>query len=124
MLAFVIRFAAIANGAVNSGYQQIHNNLDMAAKSLNSRRLEIIKRIHLPLLKPSIITALLLVFIECVKELPASLLLRPFDFETLATFTYQSASDEQLEHGALAALLIIIVSLIPIFVLSKTQRMS
>lgn len=124
ILAFVIRFAAIANGSINNGYQQIHGNLDMAAKSLHSNNTDVIKRIHLPLLKPSIITALLLVFIECVKELPASLLLRPFDFETLATFTYQYASDEQLEHGALAALLIIIVSLIPIFILSKTQRMS
>jgi iron(III) transport system permease protein len=65
-----------------------------------------------------------LVFIECVKELPASLLLRPFDFETLATYAYQFASDEQLEHGALASLMIITVSLIPIFILSKTQRMS
>lgn len=124
ILAFVIRFSAIANGSIQSGYQQISPNLDMAAKSLNSRNADIIKRIHLPLLTPSIITALLLVFIECVKELPASLLLRPFDFETLATFTYQYASDEQLEHGALAALLIITVSLIPIFILSKTQRMS
>ena len=123
ILAFVIRFSAIANGSLSNGYDMINPNLDMAAKSLNSSKSDIIKRIHLPILKPSIVTALLLVFIECVKELPASLLLRPFDFETLATFTYQYASDEQLEHGALAALLIILVSLIPIFILSKTQRM-
>ena len=124
ILAFVVRFSAIANGALQNGYQQIRPNLDSAAKSLNSNKLNIFHRIHLPLLRPSMITALLLVFIECVKELPASLLLRPFDFETLATFTYQFASDEQLEHGALAALMIIGVSLIPIFILSKTQRMS
>jgi iron(III) transport system permease protein len=123
ILAFVIRFAAIANGSVSNGYEQINQNLDLAAKSLNSKKSDLLKRIHLPLLQPSIVTALLLVFIECVKELPASLLLRPFDFETLATYTYQYASDEQLEHGALAALLIIVVSLIPIFILSKTQRM-
>lgn len=123
ILAFVIRFSAIANGSINNGYEQINPNLDLAAKSLNSTKIELFKRIHLPLLHPSIITALLLVFIECVKELPASLLLRPFNFETLATYTYQYASDEQLEHGALAALLIIAVSLIPIFILSKAQRM-
>ena len=113
ILAFVIRFSAIANGSLSNGYDMINPNLDMAAKSLNSSKSDIIKRIHLPILKPSIVTALLLVFIECVKELPASLLLRPFDFETLATFTYQYASDEQLEHGALAALLIILVALFP-----------
>lgn len=124
LLAFIIRFSAIANGSILSGYQQVNDNLDIAAKTLNASRSDIIKRIHLPLLKPSIITALLLVFIECVKELPASLLLRPFDFETLATYAYQFASDEQLEHGALASLMIISVSLIPIFILSKTQRMS
>jgi iron(III) transport system permease protein len=124
LLAFIIRFSAIANGSILSGYQQVNANLDVAAKTLNATRSDIIKRIHLPLLKPSIITALLLVFIECVKELPASLLLRPFDFETLATYVYQFASDEQLEHGALASLMIISVSLIPIFILSKTQRMS
>lgn len=124
ILAFVVRFSAIANGSVLNGYQQISPNLDVAAKSLNSSTSDIFHRIHFPLLTPSLITALLLVFIECVKELPASLLLRPFDFETLATYTYQFASDEQLEHGALAALMIIGVSLIPIFILSKTQRMS
>lgn len=123
ILAFVIRFAAIANGSILSGYQNIGPNLDMAARSLNSKNPEIFKRIHLPLIAPATLTALLLVFIECVKELPAALLLRPFDFETLSTYVYQFASDEQLEHGALAALLIIIVSLLPIAILSRTQKM-
>jgi len=124
LLAFVIRFAAIANGSVLSGYQQIPQNLDLAARSLSSHNKEVFVRIHMPLVSPAILSALLLVFIECVKELPAALLLRPFDFETLSTFVYQYASDEQLEHGALGALLIIVVSLLPIAVLSRTQRMS
>jgi len=124
ILAFVIRFAAIANGSILSGYQNIGPNLDMAARSLNSKNTEIFQRIHLPLIAPATLSALLLVFIECVKELPAALLLRPFDFETLSTYVYQFASDEQLEHGALAALLIIVVSLLPIFVLSRTQKMA
>lgn len=121
LLAFVIRFAAIANGSINSAYQQINPNLDLAARSLNSRTFRIFQRIHLPLMTPAVISALLLVFIECVKELPAAILLRPFDFETLSTYVYQFASDEQLEHGALAALLIIVVSLLPIALLARTQ---
>jgi iron(III) transport system permease protein len=124
ILAFVIRFAAIANGSILSGYEQIPANLDMAAKSLNSNKRDIFTRIHLPLMAPATLSALLLVFIECVKELPAALLLRPFDFETLSTYVYQFASDEQLEHAALGALLIIVVSLLPIAILSRTQRMS
>ena len=124
LMAFVIRFAAIANGSVHSAYEHIPPNLDLAARSLNTHSWRLFKDIHIPLITPATISALLLVFIECVKELPASILLRPFDFETLSTYVYQFASDEQLEHGALAALLIITVSLIPIFVLSRTQKMS
>jgi len=122
VLAFVIRFAAIANGSINSAYSQIHPHLDLAARTLRSRKARVFQRIHLPLIAPATLSALLLVFIECVKELPAALLLRPFDFETLSTYVYQFASDEQLEHGALAALLIIVVSLLPIALLAKTQR--
>ena len=81
------------------------------------------RKIHLPIMTPAIISAFLLVFIEVVKELPASLLLRPFDFETLATYVFQFASDEQLEHAASGALLIIIVSLLPILLLKKKKKM-
>ncbi len=124
LVAFVIRFAAISNGSVQASYHHIPPNLDLAARSLNTKSGRLFKDIHLPLITPAVISAFLLVFIECVKELPAAILLRPFDFETLSTYVYQFASDEQLEHGAAAALLIIIVSLLPIFVLSRTQRMS
>ena len=124
VLAFVIRFAAIANGSIESGYQQMSPSLDLAGKSLGSSRNGIFYRIHLPILTPVTLSASLLVFIECVKELPAALLLRPFDFETLSTFVYQYASDEQLEHVASASLLIIIVSLLPILFISRTQKMS
>ena len=124
LLAFVIRFVAIANGSIHSGYQQISPNLDLAAASLGQKTSGIFRFIHLPLIRPMALSAFLLVFIECVKELPAAILLRPFDFETLSTYVYQHASDDQLEHGALAALLIIIVSLLPIILLSRTQRMS
>lgn len=124
LMAFVIRFAAIANGSVNSAYGQVNPNLDLAARTLHSRNGRIFRRIHIPLITPAAISALLLVFIECVKELPAAILLRPFDFETLSTYVYQFASDEQLEHGALAALFIIVVSLLPIALLAYTSARS
>ncbi|MFT5594003.1 MAG: iron(III) transport system permease protein [Oceanicoccus sp.] len=124
LFAFVLRFLAIANGSIHSGYQQISPNLDLAGASLGKNPSSIFRLIHLPLIRPMALSAFLLVFIECVKELPAAILLRPFDFETLSTYVYQHASDDQLEHGALAALLIIIVSLLPIVLLSRTQRMS
>lgn len=123
ILAFVIRFAAISNGSIQAAYQRIPNNLDDASKLLKASKIKTFGKIHLPIMSPAILSAFLLVFIECVKELPASLLLRPFDFETLATYVYQFASDEQLEHAASAALLIILVSLIPILLLSRSQKM-
>lgn len=123
ILAFVIRFSAISNGSIQAAYKQMPANLDDASALLQASRLTTFRKIHLPLMRPAVITAFLLVFIECVKELPASLLLRPFDFETLATFVYQYASDEQLEHAASGALLIIIVSLLPIVLLSRSQKM-
>jgi len=123
IMAFVIRFAAISNGSIQSAYQHMPANLDAASQILGANRSETFTRIHWPLLRPAIISSLLLVFIECVKELPASLLLRPFDFETLATYVFQYASDEQLEQAALGALLIIVISLLPIVFLSRSQKM-
>lgn len=123
ILAFVIRFAAISNGSIQAAYQHMPANLDSASQILGASRGRTFQKIHWPLLKPAVVSALLLVFIECVKELPASLLLRPFDFETLATFVFQYASDEHLEHAALGALLIVAVSLLPIALLSRTQKM-
>lgn len=123
ILAFVIRFAAISNGSIQAAYERIATNLDDASTLLKASKIKTFICIHLPIMRPAIMTAFLLVFIECVKELPASLLLRPFDFETLATYVFQFASDEQLEHAASAALLIVLVSLIPILLLSRSQKM-
>ena len=123
ILAFVIRFSAISNGSIQSVYKQMPTNLDSASTMLKASRFKTFHKIHLPIMRPALISAFLLVFIECVKELPASLLLRPFDFETLATYVYQFASDEQLEHAASSALLIIVVSLLPILLLSRSQKM-
>lgn len=123
VMAFVIRFSAISNGSIQAAYKQMPSNLDDASTSLKAGRFKTFRKIHLPMMTPAIVTAFLLVFIEVVKELPASLLLRPFDFETLATYVFQFASDEQLEHAASGALLIIIVSLLPILLLNRSQKM-
>jgi iron(III) transport system permease protein len=123
ILAFVIRFSAISNGSIQAAYKQMPTNLDAASTMLKASRFKTFHKIHLPIMRPALITAFLLVFIECVKELPASLLLRPFDFETLATYVYQFASDEQLEHAASSALLIVVVSLLPILLLTRNQKM-
>ncbi|MGK0249728.1 MAG: iron(III) transport system permease protein [Oleispira sp.] len=123
ILAFVIRFAAISNGSIQAAYKQMPTNLDAASTMLKASRFKTFRKIHLPIMRPALISAFLLVFIECVKELPASLLLRPFDFETLATYVYQFASDEQLEHAASSALLIVVVSLLPILLLTRNQKM-
>jgi iron(III) transport system permease protein len=123
ILAFVIRFSAISNGSIQAAYKQMPTNLDSASTMLKASRFKTFRKIHLPIMRPALISAFLLVFIECVKELPASLLLRPFDFETLATYVYQFASDEQLEHAASSALLIVVVSLLPILLLTRNQKM-
>ncbi|RLV58046.1 iron ABC transporter permease [Parashewanella curva] len=122
IMAYVVRFSAIANGSVQSAYEQIPRHQDDAARMLGASRFKVFKDINLPQLRPAVFTAFLLVFIECIKELPASLLLRPFDFETLSTYVYQYASDEQLEHAALGALLIIAVSMLPLLLLHRQNK--
>lgn len=114
VIALTTRFAAVANGAISSGLKQIPANLDLAPASLGANLKTTITKVHLPLLKSSILGAWLLVFVETMKELPAVLLLRPFNFETLSTQVYQLISDEMLEQGALGAILIVLFGLFPI----------
>jgi len=121
VFALMVRFAAIANGAINSGIEQIPASLDFAPASLGLSLKESLPKVHLSLLKPSILVAWLLVFVEAMKELPAVLLLRPFNFETLSTQIYQLISDERLEQGALGALLIVLFGLLPIVYLNKKE---
>jgi iron(III) transport system permease protein len=94
--------------------------MDMAARSLGHGPLATLVRVHLPLIKGGLLTAALVVFVDCMKELPATLILRPFNFDTLATHVYQYASDELLEESALAALMIVAAGLIPVYLLSRT----
>jgi iron(III) transport system permease protein len=121
VFAYIVRFSAIANGTISAGIEQIPKSLDLAPASLGVSNLSAIFRVHLPLLKSSILVAWLLVFVEAMKELPAVLLLRPFNFETLSTQIYQLISDERLEQGALGAILIVVFGLLPIIILNRQK---
>ena len=94
--------------------------MDMASRSLGMSPSQTLIKVHFPLIKGGLLTAMLVVFVDCMKELPATLILRPFNYDTLATYVYQYASDEQLEQCALAALLIVLVGIIPVILLSKS----
>lgn len=120
IFAFTIRFSAIAIGSVESSYKRISPSLDMAAMTMGLKPATLLWRVHLPLLKKGVFAGMLLVFIECMKELPAALLLRPVGFENLATYVFQFVSDEQLEHGALAAIVIVLVGLVPLIFLNRS----
>ncbi|REL37468.1 iron ABC transporter permease [Thalassotalea euphylliae] len=122
IFAFVVRFAAIANGTISAGIGKIPHSIDKAPASLGVGLMATIRTVHLPILKSSVFVAWLLVFVEAMKELPAVLLLRPFNFETLSTFIYQLISDERLEQGAIGAIFIVLFGLIPIIWLNKNKH--
>jgi iron(III) transport system permease protein len=124
VFAFVVRFSAIANGTISSGIEQIPRSVDFAPASLGVGLGKMLKKVHLPILKPSIFVAWLLVFVESMKELPAVLLLRPFNFETLSIQIYQLISDEILEQGALGAILIVLLGLVPIIWLNRSKELT
>ncbi len=120
--AYSVRFFAIAQGATDSGLGRIPPSLGMAARSLGQSQGQALRRVTLPIMRASIGSALLLVFVDCIKELPATLLLRPFNFNTLSTRTYEKASLEQIGNAAPAAMLVIGVSLLAVLLLARAQR--
>ncbi|TMM46065.1 ABC transporter permease [Colwellia ponticola] len=122
VFALVVRFSAIANGTIVSGIKQIPQSLDYAPATLGVSLKGSLTKVHLPMLMPAILVAWLLVFVEAMKELPAVLLLRPFNFETLSSQIYQLISDEMLEQGALGAILIVLFGLLPIVLLNKSKE--
>ncbi|WP_018692432.1 ABC transporter permease [Algicola sagamiensis] len=117
--AYVVRFNAIAVGTLENTLAKVSPSIDMAGRTMKLNRFQLMYKVHFPLLRRGCLTAGLLIFIEAMKELPAALLLRPFDYQTLATYIYQYVSDEQLELSALAALFIVGVGLIPLFVVNR-----
>ncbi|QBF83639.1 iron ABC transporter permease [Shewanella maritima] len=120
VFAFCVRFMAITIGSIENSYKRISPSLDMASITMGQNPKQLLWRVHLPLLKKGIFAGALLVFIESMKELPAALLLRPIGFENLATYVFQYVSDEQLELGALSAIVIVLVGLIPLIYLNRS----
>jgi iron(III) transport system permease protein len=119
LFAYVVRFLAIALGSVDSSLAKVTPTMDMAARTLGHGPMATFFKVHLPLIRGGVLIAVLIVFVDCMKELPATLILRPFNFDTLATYVYQFASDELIEQASLGALGIVIAGLIPVVVLSR-----
>ncbi|MGH1487565.1 MAG: ABC transporter permease [Cellvibrionaceae bacterium] len=120
LFAYTVRFLAVSLGSIESGLQKIKPNVDNAARLSGYRPLQVLQKIHIPLLRGSVLTAFLIVFVDVLKELPATLILRPFNFNTLAVRAYELASDERLIDAAPASLLIVVVGLIPVILLSRS----
>lgn len=119
VIAYLVRFLSIALAGTQSGLARISPRIDDAARSLGAGRRELLRRLHWPLTRPAIAAAALLVFVDCMKELPMTLLLRPLNFETLATQVYGHASRGVFEDGALAALLIVLIGIYPAIMLAR-----
>jgi iron(III) transport system permease protein len=117
VLAYTIRFLAASLGAVEAGLSRVSRNIDAAARSLGATLGEMLVKVHLPLLRPALGAAALLVFVDSMKELPATLLLRPFNFDTLATQVFTLVSLYRYEEAGLSALTIVLVSLAPVLLL-------
>lgn len=120
VIACTVRFIALAEGSIRAGLEKLPANIDEAARSLGQNAGGSARLILLPLLRPAVLTATVLVFVDTVKELSATILLRPFGFNTLATFVYENASRGAPEDGAFAALLIIATALAPVLLLSRS----
>ena len=117
--AYLVRFLAVALQSVTSSLAKVTPSMDEAARSLGANQVGVLRRIHLPLLRGSLFSAGLLVFVDVMKELPATLVMRPFNFDTLATQAYTLASDERLAEASTASLAIVVVGLLPLIVLSR-----
>ncbi len=120
--AYLVRFSAVALQSVQSGYARIPLSLDESARMLGVTGWGLMRRVHAPLLKRTTVAALLLVFVDVMKELPVTLVLRPFNSDTLAVVAYQLARDERLGEAALPSLALVLVGLIPVILLSRTLR--
>jgi iron(III) transport system permease protein len=121
VFAYVVRFLSVSLQSVESGLEKIKPSIDESARSLGHSPAQVLKRIHIPMLRGSLLTALLLVFVDVLKELPTTLILRPFNFNTLAVRTYELASDERLADAATPALAIVLVGLLPVILITRTM---
>ncbi len=119
VIAYMVRFLAAALGAYEGGQVMVHVNMDSASRSLGQGPIGTLRRVHLPILAPSLLTALLIVFVDVMKELPATLIMRPFNFDTLAVQAYRLASDERLEGAAVPSLVIVAMGLLPVILICR-----
>lgn len=117
--AYLVRFLAAALGAYEGGQARVHANMDAASRSLGEGPLQTLWRVHLPIMTPSLFTALLIVFVDVMKELPATLIMRPFNFDTLAVQAFRLASDERLEGAAVPSLVIVAIGLLPVVLICR-----
>ena len=119
IFAYTVRFLSVSIQAVDAGLGKIKPSMDDAGRSLGLSPFGVLRKIHLPLMKGTVLTALLLVFVDVLKELPATLILRPFNFNTLAVRAYEMASDERLADAGAPSLMIVLAGIIPVILLSK-----
>ena len=119
VIAYTIRFLPIATGSLAAGLDRVSSGIEDAARTLGAKPRELVLRVQLPLIRPALASAALLVFVDCLKELPATLLLRPLNLETLSTLVYGHAARGQFEDGALASLLIVLVGVLPVIQLTR-----
>ena len=120
LYAYLVRYFAVAWNGIEPGFARITPAMDAASRSLGASVTRTLRDVHAPLLARSVAVAFLLVFVDVMKELPATLVMRPFNFDTLATQTFQFARDERLDEAALPSLAIIVVGLLPIALLAGT----
>ncbi|MCH8542444.1 MAG: iron ABC transporter permease [Alcanivorax sp.] len=122
MVAYVVRFLAVAYGPVESSFERVRPRLIDAARTLGATPAEAVRRIYLPLLTPGVLTALLLVLIDVMKEMPATLLLRPFGWDTLAVRVYEMTTEGEWARAALPSLTLVLVGLLPVYLLMRRTR--
>jgi iron(III) transport system permease protein len=124
MFAYVARFLAVSLKTVDAGLAKIKPSMDEAARSIGLNAYSLIRKVHMPMMRGSLLTAILLVFVDVLKELPATLILRPFNFNTLAIRAYEFANEERLADAACPSLAIVLVAIIPVIYLSRSISMS
>lgn len=120
MFAYIVRFLAVSIGTVEAALTKIRPSMDDAARSLGYSPGQVLRRVHMPIMRASLLTAVLMVFVDVLKELPATLILRPFDFNTLAVRAYELASDERLADASTAAVAIVLAGIVPVLLLSRS----
>jgi iron(III) transport system permease protein len=118
--ACTVRFLTMAEGSIEAGFQKLSPHLDMAARTLGRNSNQTLRTVLLPMMRPAVLSAALLVFIETMKELSATIMLRPFNFNTLATLVYEDASRAKVEDASVAAMIIVLAGMIPVILVSRS----